>query len=457
VAPPEHASLAGESQLGPRIEPAPLHDGIDGPERFQASQDESSFAVSPSGATGNQAMVGTPNGIDMPNGKGYGAAISDGDHFGAAVVRGSYTNSAPFNDANVDNADLGGPSTSAFKTDSHPLAPDGLLSDARITPDWMSQVNEVPMPVAGLTIGNYASLMPSLGNFGRPTGYSFEIVVFDASAGFDFSAPGMVFGHPMDEAGQPFGGDAEQRLVSQSGISALNFDGLGRAAQVSSSQIFGSQGASAKDRTSPAAPLSLPVIEMPTVSQSDTGNISHNQPALAIVPSAGFDHLTAPSPTLLSTDPAIDRSAAGRSAGSDAQSPANHLGRPITVSRSGRVPAEAADADAWEATEYQVLTASFESPRVALLQGLQLNMRAVDQAIAALVSEVEDLSGGWATWATWWEETGVPSWAALVTVAAACGAGNYMWRTRSGRMALDASEEESATWLFTQLQTPLVP
>src|SRR5260221_13449743 len=69
--------------------------------------------------------------------------------------------------------------------------------------------------------------------------------------------------------------------------------------------------------------------------------------------------------------------------------------------------------------------------RAALLASLPVNMDAVDQALATMVSEVEGLGGEVVGWL---DESGLPPWA-VVTSAVAAGSlgGRYLWQKRNRR------------------------
>jgi hypothetical protein len=90
--------------------------------------------------------------------------------------------------------------------------------------------------------------------------------------------------------------------------------------------------------------------------------------------------------------------------------------------------------------------------RGALLADLRLNMEAVDQALAAMVSEIESLGG---QLVSWFDEANLSTWGTASAMVAAIALGSrYVWRGRGWRSLNDDAEEESSSWLFTRLQNP---
>jgi hypothetical protein len=90
--------------------------------------------------------------------------------------------------------------------------------------------------------------------------------------------------------------------------------------------------------------------------------------------------------------------------------------------------------------------------RVAMLANLQLNFEAVDQALDAMVSEVEWLGSELVTWLDDWN---VSNWGTAVGVIFACGLGSRYWWLERGRRSLQRDrDEESSSWIFIRLQSP---
>ena len=120
-------------------------------------------------------------------------------------------------------------------------------------------------------------------------------------------------------------------------------------------------------------------------------------------------------------------------------------------SRGAIVPALAAVA-VDSAAETEVDVAGDLQARTALLANLQLNIEAVDQALDAMVSEIERFGGELATWFDDWT---VSNWGTATALVVACGLGGRYWWLQRGRRAIERdSEEESSSWLFTRLQSP---
>jgi hypothetical protein len=90
--------------------------------------------------------------------------------------------------------------------------------------------------------------------------------------------------------------------------------------------------------------------------------------------------------------------------------------------------------------------------RAALLSNVSLNVEAVDQALEAVMREVEKLGGELVTWI---DELSLPPWALATAAAAFVGFGGHCYLKRRGaRLGEETGEEESSSWLFTRLITP---
>lgn len=90
--------------------------------------------------------------------------------------------------------------------------------------------------------------------------------------------------------------------------------------------------------------------------------------------------------------------------------------------------------------------------RAALLSNMSMNVEAVDQALEAVMREVEKIGG---ELVTWFDELTLPQWAFATTAAALLGYGGHCyWKRRGARLDEETGEEESSSWLFTRLHTP---
>ncbi len=90
--------------------------------------------------------------------------------------------------------------------------------------------------------------------------------------------------------------------------------------------------------------------------------------------------------------------------------------------------------------------------RVAMLANLRLNIEAVDQALDAMVSEVEWIGSEMVTWI---EEWSVSNWGTAVGVIVACGLGSRYWWLERARQSLESdTDEKSSSWIFLRLHSP---
>ncbi len=141
-----------------------------------------------------------------------------------------------------------------------------------------------------------------------------------------------------------------------------------------------------------------------------------------------------PAPDDSRTDPNLDQS------GSNVQIAGETRGNVTAVASTGETESD------------DLVFLASGSTRGSLLATLPFNVTAVDQALAAMMAEVEGLGGEIVEWL---EDSSVPPWAILATVVVTCGIGGwyYGYLRTSGSIRED-SEEESSSWLFTQLENP---
>ena len=93
-----------------------------------------------------------------------------------------------------------------------------------------------------------------------------------------------------------------------------------------------------------------------------------------------------------------------------------------------------------------------DAQRAALLASVGLDVEAVDRALGAVISEIEQIGDELIGWL---DDYSAPSWAAASGVVTAMAAGSaYVWRGRARR---SVEEEEAAilsAWLFNHFQMP---
>jgi hypothetical protein len=90
------------------------------------------------------------------------------------------------------------------------------------------------------------------------------------------------------------------------------------------------------------------------------------------------------------------------------------------------------------------------APQADLLASIDLGTAALDDALASVMNEVEDLGSEFLTWI---DEAGVNGWARSAAALAAMGVGGAIvlrWRVK--RTLDEQGDSESTTWLFHQLQ-----
>ncbi len=79
-----------------------------------------------------------------------------------------------------------------------------------------------------------------------------------------------------------------------------------------------------------------------------------------------------------------------------------------------------------------------------------LGTEALDQALASVLDEVEQMGGDLYGW---FDEANLEPWAGAAAALAIAGVGGAAWRWRAKRDDDEQSEHESSTWLFHQLQS----
>ena len=180
----------------------------------------------------------------------------------------------------------------------------------------------------------------------------------------------------------------------------------------------------------PVVPLNVP---------ADNG-FNKSQAGVALIPQAVIDFISPPSARLPQSEPNV-----GRSVGS-AAGPGDEIERTGSEdSAVDRLPDRSAN------NEHSA-TASVSS-RAALLANLQLDMKGVDQALEAMVNEIERFGGELVTWL---DDSSWSTWGTAAAAVAAFGLGSRcIWRLRGRRLPQEDCEEESASWLFSRLQGPV--
>jgi hypothetical protein len=91
------------------------------------------------------------------------------------------------------------------------------------------------------------------------------------------------------------------------------------------------------------------------------------------------------------------------------------------------------------------------APQADLLASIDLGTAAIDEALASVMDEVEDLGSDLFGW---FDDAGLNSWARSAAALAAVGVGGAIaLRWRAKRMLDEQGDSESTTWLFHQLQS----
>jgi hypothetical protein len=104
--------------------------------------------------------------------------------------------------------------------------------------------------------------------------------------------------------------------------------------------------------------------------------------------------------------------------------------------------------------ETSASTLASTSVAESLLAHLQVDLRAVDEALARVLGEIDELGDELADWLS---EAAVPPWAVAAAVVG-CGIGMHHLRRLHHTMSVEEpSDEESLSWVFTQLHGLSLP
>jgi hypothetical protein len=98
-------------------------------------------------------------------------------------------------------------------------------------------------------------------------------------------------------------------------------------------------------------------------------------------------------------------------------------------------------------TAAELVRLGAELPSAVLMASLPCDLQAVDQALANMLDEIDDLGTGVASWLG---ESNLPPWIGLGLGAAACGLRKHQTRRTNRRQP--GADEESAWWMFLRLQ-----
>jgi len=294
------------------------------------------------------------------------------------------------------------------------------------------QIQAVPNPPIGTNVELVVIIDVGYGSTVQPPGVGVAIdTSHDAIAD---SSPAPIDSHAVhSHAADQTASVASGQHSSQSPpVIAVTGDFATRAPQATGDVVKANPATVAPVLPPPPAPLDA--FNVP----GDRGP-SRSQQGMALVPQAGIGPLQPPSAHLPQSEPNL-----GRSAGTAA----------VTGDKAERASAEDVEIShsAAVSANNEILAPTSDGNRAALLANLQLNMEAVDQALEAMVSEIERLGAGLAVW---FDDVSFPSWGTAATVVAAFGLGSRcLLRGRARRSPQEESEEESSSWLFTRLQSP---
>jgi hypothetical protein len=256
---------------------------------------------------------------------------------------------------------------------------------------------------------------------------------YDAIA---FSSPPPIDSHVAHShaADQTANVASGQHSSQSTPVIAVAADFVTRAPQATSDIVKANPAAATAAPVLPPPPAPINAFNVPGDSEAN-----RSQQGMALVPQAGIGPLQPPSAHLPQSEPNLSSSAGATAVPSDKAERTSDAD--VEISHSSGVSAN-----------NEILAPTSDGNRAALLANLQLNMEAVDQALEAMVSEIERLGVGLATW---FDDVSFPSWGTAATVVAAFGlVSRYLSRGRARRSPQEESEEESSSWLFTRLQSP---
>jgi hypothetical protein len=193
------------------------------------------------------------------------------------------------------------------------------------------------------------------------------------------------------------------------------------------------------------------------VAASDAGAVQQKLPAVGAVPAASNVHpsvgILVP-PGGLRTIEQVDANQLDKN--QRTENDANDAAE--SARRSGRTAAAADSRPTW-AGETANPEASrsdsshgFAAQRAALLASIGFDSQAVDRALDAAMSEIEQIGGDLMTW---FDDYNSPSWATAAGIVTAAVAGSaYVWHGRRRRSVEEEEEAISSTWLFNRFQMP---
>jgi hypothetical protein len=232
--------------------------------------------------------------------------------------------------------------------------------------------------------------------------------------------------------------------------------------------------ASAAPAASPMAPTSLNLTPSLAAAefQGDLGRASlaaaasvaavaqQKLPAIGTVPAASIVHPLAGiliPPSGLRTNEQVDANQLDENQRAEneanvATEPARHIGRSAEPAAAAGSRVTLTGVTANPGASGSDSPHGFAAQRAALLASIGFDNQAVDRALDAAMSEIEQIGGDLMSW---FDDYTAPSWTTAASIVTAAAAGSaYAWHGRGRRSVDEEDEAISSIWLFNRFQMP---
>ena len=188
--------------------------------------------------------------------------------------------------------------------------------------------------------------------------------------------------------------------------------------------------------------------------------VQQKPPAIGLVPASSIIHplagiLVPPSrlhtAELVDTDP-LDENQRDENDVNNSTDSTGHIDRSAQPSLTVGSRATFGEITANPEESRSDLRQGFAAQRATLLASIGFDNQAVERALDAAMSEIDQIGGDLMSW---FDDYSGPSWVTAADIAAVVAAGSaYAWHDRQRRSREEDDEAVSSTWLFNRLQMP---